>query len=124
MIGGHVAYGSFATEAIQQQVRTCLVMIRKRKSNQGIGICCDRHLLVDGVARRVIQAPKPEPRIMRYELTDHEWVAIKPFLERPDPPPYGGPGLATSTMSSAGDRSGHTSELRCLRRPVRMTDAG
>jgi transposase len=28
----------------------------------------------------VIQAPKLEPRIMRYELTDHEWMAIKPFL--------------------------------------------
>ena len=28
----------------------------------------------------VIQAPKTEPRIMRYELTDYEWAAIKPFL--------------------------------------------
>ena len=28
----------------------------------------------------VIQAPKPEPRIMRYKLTDYEWAAIKPFL--------------------------------------------
>jgi hypothetical protein len=28
----------------------------------------------------VNQAPKPEPRIMRYELTDYEWAAIKPFL--------------------------------------------
>jgi hypothetical protein len=27
---------------------------------------------VDGVARRVIPAPKPEPPIMRYELTDYE----------------------------------------------------
>jgi len=27
---------------------------------------------------------KPEPRIMRYELTDHEWAAIKPML--PDKP--------------------------------------
>jgi hypothetical protein len=27
---------------------------------------------VDGLARREIQAPKPEPRIMRYELTDYE----------------------------------------------------
>src|SRR5262249_60514631 len=34
----------------------------------------------DGVAQRVIQAPKPEPRIMRYELTDFDWAAIKPFL--------------------------------------------
>jgi hypothetical protein len=37
-------------------------------------------LRVDGVARRVIQAPKPEPRIMRYELNDREWAAIKPML--------------------------------------------
>src|SRR5215212_4144003 len=35
---------------------------------------------VSGIARRVIQAPKPELRIMRYELNDHEWAAIKPFL--------------------------------------------
>jgi transposase len=35
---------------------------------------------VDGPARDVIQAPKPEPRIMRYELSDYEWTAIKPML--------------------------------------------
>src|SRR6476620_6141653 len=34
----------------------------------------------DGAARYVIQAPKPEPRIMRYELSDYEWTAIKPML--------------------------------------------
>ena len=28
----------------------------------------------------MIQAPKPEPRITRYELTDYEWAAIKPML--------------------------------------------
>jgi hypothetical protein len=27
----------------------------------------------------VIEAPKPEPRIMRYELTDFEWAAIGSF---------------------------------------------
>jgi transposase len=37
-------------------------------------------LWVGGVVSRVIQAPKPEHRIMRYELTDHEWAAIKPML--------------------------------------------
>jgi hypothetical protein len=28
----------------------------------------------------VIQASKLELRIMRYELTDHEWAAIRPML--------------------------------------------
>jgi Putative transposase of IS4/5 family (DUF4096) len=28
----------------------------------------------------VIQAPEPGPRIMRHELTDFEWTAIRPFL--------------------------------------------
>jgi hypothetical protein len=28
----------------------------------------------------MIQAPNAEPQIMRYELTDYEWTAIKPFL--------------------------------------------
>jgi Putative transposase of IS4/5 family (DUF4096) len=35
---------------------------------------------VDGIARRVIQTPKPAPRIMRCELNDREWAAIKPML--------------------------------------------
>ena len=33
-----------------------------------------------GSATDVIQAPKLEPRIMRYELSDYEWTAIKPML--------------------------------------------
>jgi transposase len=28
----------------------------------------------------VIQVPKLEPQIMRYELSDHEWAVIKPML--------------------------------------------
>ena len=47
---------------------------------KGIGICLAGPSRVEGVARRVIQAPKPEPRIMRYELNDYEWTAIKPML--------------------------------------------
>jgi putative transposase of IS4/5 family DUF4096 len=35
---------------------------------------------VEPDCRGVIQAPKLEPRIMRYELTEYEWAAIKPFL--------------------------------------------
>ncbi len=37
-------------------------------------------LRVDGIDQRVIQTPEPGPRIMRYELTDYKWTAIKPFL--------------------------------------------
>jgi hypothetical protein len=37
---------------------------------------------VDRIAPAVIQASKPEPRIMRYELTDYEWAAIWPFPAR------------------------------------------
>jgi hypothetical protein len=40
-------------------------------------------LPVEGIGLDVIQAPKPEPRIMRYELNDYEWTAIKPMLPMP-----------------------------------------
>ena len=37
-------------------------------------------LWVDRATRDVFQAPKLEPWIVRYELSDSEWAAIKPFL--------------------------------------------
>jgi hypothetical protein len=37
-------------------------------------------LPVEYIGLDVIQALKPEPRIMRYELTDFEWAAIRSFL--------------------------------------------
>jgi transposase len=40
----------------------------------------DRLLWVNGAARDVIEAPKLEPWIVRYELSDFEWAAIKPLL--------------------------------------------
>jgi hypothetical protein len=39
-----------------------------------------RLLRLDGIAGDVIQALKPEPRIMRYELNDYERATIKPML--------------------------------------------
>jgi hypothetical protein len=33
---------------------------------------------VEAACRNVIQALEARARIMRYELTDHEWTAIKP----------------------------------------------
>ena len=35
---------------------------------------------LEAIAADVIQALKLEPRIMRYELSDYEWTAIKPML--------------------------------------------
>jgi hypothetical protein len=35
---------------------------------------------LEGIVADVIQVPKLEPRIMRYELSDYEWTAIKPML--------------------------------------------
>jgi transposase len=35
---------------------------------------------VAGVDLGVIQAPKPEACFMRYEITNYEWAAIRPFL--------------------------------------------
>jgi hypothetical protein len=40
----------------------------------------DLPLPIDGAALHIIQAPKREPRMMRYELTDYEWAAIRPML--------------------------------------------
>jgi hypothetical protein len=37
-------------------------------------------LPVGGAARDVIQVPKLEPQIMRYELSDYEWSVINPML--------------------------------------------
>jgi hypothetical protein len=37
-------------------------------------------LPVEGIGLDMIQAPKPEPRIMRYEFNDYKWTAIKPML--------------------------------------------
>ena len=52
----------------------------KAEVNSGRWRHCGGLLRVDGAARDVIQTPKPEPRIMRCELSNNEWTAIKPIL--------------------------------------------
>jgi Putative transposase of IS4/5 family (DUF4096) len=46
----------------------------------GLGVIPEMLARFDGVTSGVIQAPKLGRRIMRYELSDHEWDAIKPML--------------------------------------------
>ena len=45
--------------------------------------CCEPRLTVETGSRTVIQGSKLGARIMRYELTDHEWAAIKPMQSSP-----------------------------------------
>jgi putative transposase of IS4/5 family DUF4096 len=52
----------------------------KAAVKSGQWICRDGPLWVDRAAVEAIQAPKREPRIIRYELSDYEWTAIKPML--------------------------------------------
>jgi hypothetical protein len=49
-----------------------------------------RFLLIEGIGLDVIQASKPGPRIVRYDLTDFEWTAIRSFLPNK---PRGIPGV-------------------------------
>jgi hypothetical protein len=51
-------------------------------SMSAIGPVSDLQFGVANTEMSVIQAPEPEPRIMRYELTDCEWTAIR--LNRSD----------------------------------------
>ena len=86
--------GSFSTGTRAAACPAMSAVPPKAEVNRGIGICHDGPWRVDDAARRVIQAPKLEPRIMRYELTDYEWRAIKPFL--PNKPRASGTRLAPS----------------------------
>jgi hypothetical protein len=54
--------------------------VRYAAESGSISGCRDRRLRVDVAALDMIQSRKPEPRIMRYELSDYEWTAIKPML--------------------------------------------
>src|SRR6476659_10948943 len=58
-----------ATWSCQQQVRPCPLCTERGSKTQSI---CD--------TSTGFQAPKLEFWIVRYELSDFEWAAIKPFL--------------------------------------------
>ena len=66
-----VRFGSFASIL----ARLPHVRLRGNLGSSGCPI-----LPAEGIGLAVIQATKREPRIMRYELTDFEWAAIKSFL--------------------------------------------
>jgi len=77
-------------------------------------------LPVEGIGLDV-QAPKPEPQIMRYELTDYEWAAIKPFLpNKPRGIPRVNAGACStgSFGSSVQVRHGATCQRRTAPAPL------
>ena len=76
----HISTLPFSTESNQQQSLATSAVPPKAEVNSELSRHSDVPLRVDGAARDVIQAPKPEPRNMRYELSDYEWTAIKPML--------------------------------------------
>jgi hypothetical protein len=66
-----VRIGSFAS------ILAYLEYVRLRRNLGSIGPPVSP---VEGIGLDVIQASKPESRIMRYELTDFEWAAIRSSL--------------------------------------------
>ena len=71
-----VAYGSFSTDPTGFACRSMSVSPRKRTC--GRAEARPNHIEIGD--SRAIQAPEPGLEFMRYELTDYEWAAIKPFL--------------------------------------------
>ena len=70
---------STKTEHRMPQRARIVLLAEDGVKTRAIGAAVLVSLRVGGATPRVIQAPKPEPRIMRYELTDLEWAAIKPM---------------------------------------------
>jgi hypothetical protein len=66
--------GSFPAGS-SQQVPPCPLW-RESGSKFSSLAAAPRAIAVDDAATSGIQAPKLEPRIMRYELSDYEWTAI------------------------------------------------
>jgi hypothetical protein len=57
---------------------------------------------VEASLQIAIQAPKARARIMRYELTDHEWTAIKPMLPNKPRGVIWSKGSSTRSSTVAG----------------------
>jgi hypothetical protein len=74
------ASGHFATGSSQQQVRPCPLWPESGSNLRALEAPQRRAVVGCCTGQGVIQAPKLEPRIMRYALTDYEWAAIKPML--------------------------------------------
>ena len=64
-------------------IASILACRRHVRSAVNLGSAGCPGLPVEGIGLDVIQAPKPEPRIVRYELTDFEWAAIVPHGRMP-----------------------------------------
>ncbi len=64
--------GSFSTHLAEIEGWLMSAPVRKRRTRSGPGAL--------RLAELLIQTPELGPRIMRYELADHEWTAIKPML--------------------------------------------
>jgi transposase len=73
-------WGHFRPGRGHQHIPPCRLCAESGNEIRVLAICHNGPLRVDDAARRVIQASKLELRIMRHELTDYEWTAIKPFL--------------------------------------------
>jgi hypothetical protein len=54
----------------QSEIVQSRMLIGSGMSAMGHGQLCCQLMRLDAIAVNVIQAPKPEPRIMRYELSD------------------------------------------------------
>jgi hypothetical protein len=70
--------GSFATRSCRQQVRSCPLCTEsgsKFRAFDDTSASCQL-LWFDRAAQDVIEAPKLEPWIVRYDLSDFEWAAI------------------------------------------------
>ena len=53
------------------------ILVCPRHVRLGGNLCRCQVFSVEATGLEVIQAPKPQPRIMRYELTDAEWAAVR-----------------------------------------------